>query len=85
MVCADIHYQLIRTAKETFTRCGNLGPIIAGAGSAQSTREAIDLCADAASVGADFALVLPTSYYPGAMPPAAIQKYFEDVSVALPS
>jgi 4-hydroxy-2-oxoglutarate aldolase len=71
---------MIRTAKETFTRIGNPGSIIAGTVGAQSTREAIELCQDAADAGADFTLVLPPSYYPGAMTPEAIQGFFEDVS-----
>lgn len=37
-------------------------PIIVGCG-AQSTREAIELCADAAASGGDYALILPPSYY----------------------
>jgi dihydrodipicolinate synthase/N-acetylneuraminate lyase len=72
-------FQLIRVSKETFAAIGNPGAIIAGTGSAQSTQEAIELSAEAASAGAEFALVLPPSYYPGAMTPAAIQEFFEDV------
>lgn len=72
--------QLIRTAKEAFKRCGNNGPVIAGTVGAQSSRQALKLCQDAAEAGADFALVLPPSYYPGVMSANAIQSFFEEVS-----
>ncbi|WWD17988.1 hypothetical protein CI109_102434 [Kwoniella shandongensis] len=75
---------LISTAKEAFRRCGNNGPIIAGTVGAQSTREAIRLCNDAAQAGADFVLVLPPSYYPGAMSPDAIQTFFEELADVSP-
>ncbi len=71
---------MIRAAKEAFRRVGNDGAIIAGTVGAQSTREAIDLCKDAAKAGAEYTLVLPPSYFPGAMTPEAIQGFFEDVS-----
>ncbi|GFZ50302.1 Putative 4-hydroxy-2-oxoglutarate aldolase, mitochondrial [Saitozyma sp. JCM 24511] len=80
----DERKQLIRVSKETFAAVGNPGAIIAGTGSAQSTQEAIELSIEAASAGAEFALVLPPSYYPGAMTPAAIQEFFEDVADASP-
>ncbi|KAK8865827.1 hypothetical protein IAR55_000975 [Kwoniella newhampshirensis] len=76
----DERKTLITTAKEAFKRCGNNGSIIAGTVGAQSTREAIRLCDDAAEAGADFALVLPPSYYPAAMPADAIQTFFEELA-----
>lgn len=72
--------QLIRIAKEIYTAAGNPGSVIAGTGSAHSTREAILLCREAAEAGADFALVLPSSYYPGATDADAHQAFFEEVS-----
>ncbi|WVR05730.1 hypothetical protein IAU60_002755 [Kwoniella sp. DSM 27419] len=75
---------LIRTAKEAFRSVGNQGPIIAGTVGAQSSREALKLCRDAADAGADFALVLPPSYYPAAMTPDAIQTFFEELASASP-
>jgi dihydrodipicolinate synthase/N-acetylneuraminate lyase len=71
---------MIRVAKETFSRIGNSGTIIAGTVGAQSTRENIILCKDAAEVGADFALILPPSYFPAMMTPDAIQSFYEEVS-----
>lgn len=75
---------LIRTAKEAFKRCGNHGPVIAGTVGAQSSRQALKLCQDAAEAGADFALVLPPSYYPAAMSADAIQSFFEELASTSP-
>lgn len=58
---------------------GNPGAIIAGTVGAQSTREAIEMCQEAQIAGADYALILPPSYYPAWMTPEAIQGFFEDV------
>jgi dihydrodipicolinate synthase/N-acetylneuraminate lyase len=71
--------QMIRVAKEAFDRVGNPGAIIAGTVGAQSTRENIQLCRDAAEAGADFTLILPPSYFPAMMTPQAIQEFYEDV------
>ncbi|WVF70756.1 hypothetical protein IAT40_005550 [Kwoniella sp. CBS 6097] len=75
---------LIRTAKEAWRRVGNQGPIIAGTVGAQSSREALKMCRDAHDAGANFALVLPPSYYPAAMTPDAIQTFFEELASASP-
>ncbi|RDW66329.1 aldolase-1 [Coleophoma cylindrospora] len=60
-------------------------PIIVGCG-AQSVREAIQLCRDAAQSGGDYALVLPPSYYAGLFAPAAasVIEFFEKVADASP-
>lgn len=55
--------------------------MLAGTAAAQTTREAIARTKEAAEAGAEFALVLPPSYYPGALTPAAIQSFYEDVSL----
>ncbi|RDA89100.1 hypothetical protein CP532_2286 [Ophiocordyceps camponoti-leonardi (nom. inval.)] len=57
--------------------------IIAGCG-AQSTRETIALCVDAASSGADFALVLPPSYYGAVLSTDLILDHFRTVADASP-
>ncbi|WRT63967.1 uncharacterized protein IL334_000894 [Kwoniella shivajii] len=75
---------LISTAKQAFRSVGNNGPIIAGTVGAQSSREALKLCKDASDAGADFALVLPPSYYPAAMTTEAIQNFFEELASASP-
>lgn len=71
---------MVRTAKETFTKVGNNGKIIAGTGGAQSTLDNIRMCEDAASAGADFALVLPPSYYPAWMSDEVIESFYIEVS-----
>ncbi|CAN9213983.1 unnamed protein product [Alternaria alternata] len=58
-------------------------PIIVGCG-AQSTREAIELCEEAASAGGDYALVLPPAYYQGLFSKDTIKEFFQDVATASP-
>lgn len=55
--------QVLRLARAVLDEHGKPGAaIIAGCG-AQSTRETVQLCGEAAAAGADFALVLPPSYW----------------------
>lgn len=58
-------------------------PIIVGCG-AQSTRECIELCAEAASAGGDYALVLPPAYYQGLFSKDTVKEFFRDVATASP-
>lgn len=58
-------------------------PVIVGCG-AQSTRECIELCEEAASVGGDYALVLPPAYYQGLFSKDTVQSFFRDVATASP-
>ncbi|KAK8004039.1 hypothetical protein PG989_003758 [Apiospora arundinis] len=58
-------------------------PLIVGCG-AQSTRDAIQLCKDAAASGGDYALILPPSYYQGLFKPETVKTFFEDVAEASP-
>ncbi|KAF2648692.1 dihydrodipicolinate synthase [Lophiostoma macrostomum CBS 122681] len=58
-------------------------PVIVGCG-AQSTRETIELCEEAASAGGDYALVLPPAYYQGLFSKDTIVSFFEDVATASP-
>ncbi|KAF2636207.1 aldolase [Massarina eburnea CBS 473.64] len=58
-------------------------PIIVGCG-AQSTRESIELCEEAASAGGDYALVLPPGYYQGLFSKDTIVNFFQDVATASP-
>lgn len=58
-------------------------PIIVGCG-AQSTRESIELCEEAASAGGDYALVLPPGYYQGLFSKDTIMSFFQDVATASP-
>lgn len=58
-------------------------PLIVGCG-AQSTREAIELCEEAASAGGDYALVLPPAYYQGLFSKDTVRSFFQDVATASP-
>ena len=76
-----------RTTRAALNAAGRTNmPLIAGCG-AQSTRETIALCRDAAADGANFALVLPPAYYGRALiTPAsgAVMTFFTDVADASP-
>ncbi|KAM5355528.1 hypothetical protein ACJ41O_002174 [Fusarium nematophilum] len=54
-------------------------PLIAGCG-AQSTRETIELCTEAAGSGASHALVLPPAYYQNLLTTELIQEHFRKVA-----
>ena len=58
--------------------------VIAGAG-AETTREAISLCKEAAAAGADFVLVKPPSFYRRAMTPAILAAHYRDVADGSPA
>jgi 4-hydroxy-2-oxoglutarate aldolase len=58
-------------------------PVIVGCG-AQSTRESIKLCVDAASSGGDYALVLPPGYYQGLFSKDTVMSFFRDLASASP-
>ncbi|KAL6704763.1 hypothetical protein ACN47E_007684 [Coniothyrium glycines] len=58
-------------------------PVIVGCG-AQSTRECIELCEEAASAGGDYALVLPPAYYQGLFSKDTVKDFFRDVATASP-
>lgn len=58
-------------------------PLIVGC-AAQSTRQTIELCKQAALNGGDAALVLPPSYYQGLFDKETVFKFFTDVADASP-
>ncbi|KAL6241573.1 hypothetical protein RBB50_011596 [Rhinocladiella similis] len=69
-----------REVRKTLDRAGfNKIPIIAGASDA-SVRGTLYLCEDAAKAGADAVLVLPPSYFTGAMSPKVILQFYHDVA-----
>ncbi|KLJ11196.1 hypothetical protein EMPG_13506 [Blastomyces silverae] len=73
-----------KTTREALDRAGfPLVPIIVGCG-AQSTRETISLCQEAAASGGDYALVLPPAYYKGLYKPQSTIDFFTDVATASP-
>ncbi|KAM0273583.1 hypothetical protein ACHAQH_008246 [Verticillium albo-atrum] len=72
---------VIRCAADTIHQEGHdvRIPLIAGCG-AQSTRETLQLCRDAAKSGASHALMLPPSYYGGLLDDNKVVDYFHDVA-----
>lgn len=58
-------------------------PIIAGTG-AGSTRETIDLTQEAADAGADYAIVIASGYFAGALTRAALKAFWVEVSAKSP-
>lgn len=72
---------MIRVARDAIFHEGSDAkiPLIAGCG-AHSTREAVDLCSDAAKAGATHALVLPPSYYNSLLTEDMIVQHFYDVA-----
>ncbi|KAL2757336.1 hypothetical protein ACRALDRAFT_1060737 [Sodiomyces alcalophilus JCM 7366] len=72
---------IIRHAADTIHQEGHdvKIPLIAGCG-AQSTRETLQLCRDAAKSGASHALMLPPSYYGALLDDDKIVQYFYDVA-----
>ncbi|KAH6656512.1 dihydrodipicolinate synthetase [Truncatella angustata] len=67
---------LIDTARRTV---GPDFPIMAGCG-AHSTKQVLELIADAADAGANSALVLPPGYFGKATTPEVIERFYADVS-----
>ncbi|KAK2042806.1 dihydrodipicolinate synthase [Colletotrichum somersetense] len=86
---------MIRCAADTILQEGGGGggnhrhhtgarvPLVAGCG-AQSTRETVQLCRDAARSGATHALVLPPSYYGALLDDDRVVRHFHDVADASP-
>lgn len=58
-------------------------PLIVGTG-AQSTRETVELCRQAAECGGDAVLVLPPGYYQGLFDADAVARFFAEVADASP-
>ncbi|KAF8636682.1 hypothetical protein AX17_003488 [Amanita inopinata Kibby_2008] len=78
--------ELIRAARQALDRAG-LGrvPVIAGTG-AGSTRETLELTSQAAAAGADYALVIASGYFSGALAGhrEALKAFWNDVSEKSP-
>ncbi|KAH0495967.1 hypothetical protein TgHK011_009490 [Trichoderma gracile] len=78
--------KLIQTLRSTLDSAGlQKTPIVAGVGGS-STRETIQLARDAASAGADFALVIVPGYWAGYLKgnPTAVRRFFVDVAAGSP-
>ncbi|KAL2802715.1 GTP cyclohydrolase N terminal-domain-containing protein [Aspergillus granulosus] len=72
--------QLIAAAREAV---GPDFPLMAGVG-AHSTKQVLELAADAAAAGANYLLVLPPAYFGKATTPAVIKRFFADVARKAP-
>lgn len=75
---------LIKAARKGLDEAGLTdATIIAGTGLG-STRGTIQLSKEAAEAGADYAIVIPSGYYAGALGRDALKKFFVDVAEASP-
>ena len=75
---------LIQTARRALDSAGFTDfPIVAGTG-AGSTRETIELCHEAAQAGADYAIVIASGYFAGALNAAALKDFFVEVAEKSP-
>ncbi|KAJ7111535.1 dihydrodipicolinate synthetase [Mycena crocata] len=77
---------LIRSARKALDAAGfSTVPLIVGTGAA-STRETIQLTADAAKAGADYAIVITGGYFAGALVgnPGALKAFFTEVAEKSP-
>lgn len=72
--------QLIAAAREAV---GPDFPLMAGVG-AHSTKQVLQLAADAAAAGANYLLVLPPTYFGKATTPNVIKRFFADVAKKAP-
>lgn len=72
---------IIRHIRTLINETGSSASIIAGC-SANSVRQTVELIQEAASAGADFALVLPPNYWAAAMSKPVIKSFFQDVSLS---
>ncbi|EAU88513.1 dihydrodipicolinate synthetase [Coprinopsis cinerea okayama7 len=82
----DERITLIRTARKVLDEAGFVDvPIIAGTGAA-STRETVQLTRQAAEAGADYAIVIASGYFAGALATnrQALKDYWTEVSEKSP-
>jgi 4-hydroxy-2-oxoglutarate aldolase len=74
---------ITQTTRQALDDSGHDVRLIVGCG-AQSTRETIKLCRDAASAGGDAALVLPPSYFASLLSSKLLLEHFRKVAEASP-
>jgi 2-keto-3-deoxy-L-rhamnonate aldolase len=80
LLTREERFQLISVAREAV---GSTFPIMAGVG-AHSTKQVLELVADAAKAGANYVLVLPPAYFGKASTLPVIEKFFSDISAKSP-
>jgi 4-hydroxy-2-oxoglutarate aldolase len=72
--------ELIQAARKALDNAGCFHtPIIVGTG-AGSTRETVELTNEAAAAGADYALVIASGYFAGALTKEALKSHWVEVS-----
>lgn len=76
LLTRDERAQLLAAARQAV---GPDYPIIAGVGG-HSTRQVLEHISDAAAAGANYALVLPATYYGKATTPSVIASFFHDIA-----
>ncbi|KAJ7940553.1 dihydrodipicolinate synthetase [Mycena leptocephala] len=75
---------LIRAARKALDAAGfPTVPLIVGTGAA-STRETIELTAEAAQAGADYAIVIASGYFAGALTSGALKAFWTEVAEKSP-
>ncbi|RPA88262.1 dihydrodipicolinate synthetase family protein [Ascobolus immersus RN42] len=75
---------ITKSTREALDRAGFSDiPVIAGCG-AQSIRESIQLCQKAHAAGADYAMILPPSYYKSLYTHDSIIKFFLEIAASSP-
>ncbi|KAF8849065.1 dihydrodipicolinate synthetase [Acephala macrosclerotiorum] len=80
LLTREERYAIIAAAREAV---GPAFPIMAGVG-AHSTKQVLELIADAVKAGANYLLVLPPAYFGKATSPAVIERFYADVSAFSP-
>ncbi|GCF08537.1 dihydrodipicolinate synthase family protein [Dictyobacter arantiisoli] len=79
----DERLQVLEETRDVLDGLRKQMPLIVGCG-AQSTRQTIELCLQAAWHGADFVLILPPAYYPGRMDERTLHNHYRAVADASP-
>lgn len=74
----DEKIEAIRHAKSVIAESGSDAVVVAGC-SAHSVKETLSLIDDAVGAGAEYALTLVPSYWPGAMTKPVIESFFAQV------
>ena len=80
LLTREERFQLISAARQAV---GPSFPLMAGVG-AHSTKQVLELVADAVKAGANYILVLPPAYFGKATTSAVIERFYSDVSAGSP-
>ncbi|TVY32090.1 putative 4-hydroxy-2-oxoglutarate aldolase, mitochondrial [Lachnellula subtilissima] len=80
LLTREERFELISTARQAV---GPSFPLMAGVG-AHSTKQVLELAADAAKAGANYLLVLPPAYFGKATTNAVIERFYDDVAASSP-